>query len=426
MTVATIEAREQARAAPSRSSAHPLDLAGGAALLAGLLLVSWGGPEAVGVVVGSWLLAVAAGCAVSHRVHRGSVAVVVSLVLLALLALALSQRLGAANPTLHEVHDGGVVITDASADAVLHGRNPYAADFTTQLLDASRQADGTADPLAVDNPVAVHVPYLPGAVLLDAAPTAVAEALGLGWDARLLYLGIVAATVAVVLRTDRSAGVRLAICLAVLNPMTFYYLLWGSNDAAAGCLVLLAVLLARTRPALAGVLLALALSFKPIVAIMVLPLLLAVWLRGGRAALVRWWTLPATLAATALPFLLAGPGDLVEDTVRYNLGLTAERFPTSGIGLPARFGLFHGPVLALATLGLTLAAILVPILLVRRGRTEARVAVAACAGFVLLLTPARTFQVNYLLIPMAVSALVWTSGRLPTADRRLAAAVESP
>lgn len=388
-----------------------LVLATAAAVLAASGIV-FPGPESLGFVLAMWLLPAALGLVAVLRVRSAAVPCVLALAFVVGLGAGVAQRVGMPHPSLHQVHDGGVVATDHAADLARHGDNPYGADFAAELERRSVQPGGEVDPLAVDNPLASHYPYLPGAFLVDAVPLTVAHALGVGWDVRWLYFAMVAVVVLAVARSGWHPGVRTAMLLTLVNPMVAYYLLWGSNDAAVGALLVGSVLLSGRRQGTAdgwaAVLLALAISFKVVVGVMAVPILVAVHARHGWAGLRRWWPMAAVLAATIAPYFLAHPGDFIDDTVRFNLGGTPERFPTSGIGLPARLpGVFNGPVLTVSVVVLATLALVVPAWVVARRPTMPVVALAASAAFVVALAGARTFQVNYLLMPMMVSAVAW-------------------
>ena len=186
------------------------------------------------------------------------------------------------------------------------------------------------------------------------------------------------------------------------------YLAWGTNDLFAAALVVLALCWARDRPGLAGVTLAVALSTKVILAVVLPPLVFAVVLAGGWAAIRRWWTLPAALVLSCLPFLVAAPGDLLDDTIWFNLGRSKPLMPVSGIGLPAAFpGVVHGPILALISIAGLALCVLGPLWAVRRWPSVWTAGSAAAVGLLGLLIPARTFQTNYLVLVAVLVPLAW-------------------
>lgn len=155
-------------------------------------------------------------------------------------------------------------------------------------------------------------------------------------------------------------------------------------------------------------------SAKLLLAVLVPPLALVVWLTGGSGRAAAVVDVPAVLAATVVPALLADPGgEFLDDAVWFNLGRSEPRMPTSGIGIPAVAPGFDGVPLAVLTgLGLV-AALVLPLVAVRR-RPSVWVAGAA-SGLALLavLVPARTFQVNYLVLVAALLPLVLLASPRP-------------
>ena len=340
------------------------------------------------------------------RVARAMVPVAV--VVLALLSSwAAYARATGDGPLRDRTHDGGVIVTRAAADDLLHLRNPYTDDYRSDLPPSWLLVAGS-DGTNVANPVARHFPYLPAAALIHAPFVAAADAAGIRWDPRALgWLLLVGAMVALARRPE-PAWIRLGAICGIGGPFTIVYLAWGTNDLTAVALAVLALCWADRRPRLAGVVLALALSTKVLLAVLVPPLAFAVFLAGGWAALRRWWTVPATLLVTCLPFLAASPSDFLDDTVWFNLGRSKPLMPTSGIGLPAAHpGVFHGPVLGLLTLLGLVAALVVPLLAVRRWPSVWTAGASAGVALLFVLVPARTFQTNYLVLVASLLPLAW-------------------
>jgi hypothetical protein len=139
----------------------------------------------------------------------------------------------------------------------------------------------------------------------------------------------------------------------------------------------------------------------------------------------------AVLAAGMIPFLAWGPGDFVEDVIRFPLGLgrqrTAAGTPTLGAGLVRLFPSLRVP-LTLTLVGLVLA--LFVIVAVRRPPTTGWVA-ARHAGMVFLaamvLAPAARF--GYIVYPIDLLVWAWAlraakvsapSAALPTGGGRSA------
>lgn len=329
-------------------------------------------------------------------------------------------RASGPGPVRDRAHDGGVLVTRAAAEDLAHGRNPYTADFLPDLPRSWQAVQGT-DGTQVTNPVRDHYPYLPAAIVIHVPFVAGAGALGLTWDPRILGWLVLVATLVVLARRREPAWLRIGAMAGVGSALTVVFLSWGTNDSLAVGLAVLALCWADDRPRLAGATLAVALSVKPLLLVLVPPLALAVLLAGGWAALRRWWTLPAVLVATCVPLLLADPAAFVDDTVLFNLGRTRPLMPTSGIGLPAVApSTFHGVLLgAITVLGLV-AALVVPLWAVRRWPSVWTAGAASGIALLCVMVPARTFQTNYLVLVASLLPLGWLAyaaeQRSPHAD----------
>jgi hypothetical protein len=302
-------------------------------------------------------------------------------------------------------HDGGVLVTRAAAEEIRHGRNPYRTDYT-DVLPADWQEVQGIDGAHVANPVRFHFPYLPAAALVQVPFVVVGDALGWGWDTRWIGGAALVGAVVALARRREPAWARLGAVLGLVSVLTVLNLAWGTNDVFTAALAILAVCAIRRAP-LAGVLLALAVSAKVLLVVLVVPLALWVWLDGGWPALRRWWTFPAVMAATCLPYLIADPSSFLDDTVWFNLGRSSTNMPTSGIGIPAVHPGFGGPALAAVTaLGLV-AALVGPAWAVRRWPSPWVATAASGVALLAVLLPARTFQANYLVIVAALVSTVW-------------------
>ncbi len=385
-----------------------------AVVLVGLCATVWPGSPQWVVLAGFSVAAafglpllVAGSPATARRILPVAVGVVAVLAALAGWARATGDL-----PARDREHDGGVIVTRAAASEIRHGRNPYTADFGPLLPESWQLVQGTGGEL-VENPVRDHFPYLPAAALVHVPFVVAADAVGQTWDPRILGWAAVVAAMVVVARRPEPAWARLGAVLGVGSAFAIIYLSWGTNDPFAAALAVVALALADRAPGWAGVALAVAVSAKLLLAVLVPPLALVVWLTGGAAGLRRWWTFPAVLAATVIPALLADPGAFLDDAVWFNLGRSEPRMPTSGIGIPAVAPGFDGVPLAVLTgLGLV-AALVLPLVAVRR-RPSVWVAGAA-SGLALLavLVPARTFQVNYLVLVAALLPLVLLASPRP-------------
>ncbi|QXC61710.1 hypothetical protein KSP35_02360 [Aquihabitans sp. G128] len=389
--------------------AEQVRIAGLVAVIVGLGLAAWPAGE-LWVVLAGLSLAVGVGApllVVGHeRVARALLPAAVVLVV-AIGAWAPHARATGGGTARDRNHDGGVYVTREAARLALHGEDPYTARYAAVLPESWARVQG-ADGRRVANPVIDHEPYLPLSFLVQAPFVLVADAVGATWDPRILAWAALAALAVALARRPGSAAARLGAVLVAGNAFTFTYLAWGTNDSLAACAFLASLLLARRRPGWAGAALAVAISCKFLFLVAVPPLLVVVLARQGWAGVKRWWTAPALLAATCLPFLAWSPRAFVDDVLWFNLGKTKPLMPTSGLGLPAVApGAFHGLLLGLATLaGLAIAFGLVP-WLAHRLRSLAWVGPLTALGLLGLLVPARTFQWNYLVLVVAAAASGW-------------------
>lgn len=351
-----------------------------------------------GVAVPLWLVAL--------RPRGLALVALAALVLVVPLAVRTS-RLAETPATQESAHDGGVHVTRAAADDVLAGRNPYAADFGADLPAdwmVLRVVPGEETP----NPVVDHMPYLPAAFLVAVPGVLLERAVGVGGDPRWVMGLMVLGAVVALARRQEAGWARAAAVFAFGSAFVLGYAAWGTNDAAAAALVVLAALGARRHPGWAGAALALAVAYKAPLALAAVPW--AVWVvrHDGWAALRRWWTAPAVLAATTLPYLLWSPSDLVDDTLRFWAGRTDTPFPASGLGLAYRLpDLMEGPLGGPITVACAAAGLLGAVVLARRVAHPAILPVAAALVLLGLLIPARTFQPNYLALVTGCLSCAW-------------------
>jgi hypothetical protein len=231
------------------------------------------------------------------------------------------QRFASGQP-LRFAHDGGVIQTEESARFLLRGVNPYAADFSSTPLA------GVAIP-----GILRHNPYLPASFLLPAPLIALADAAGLPFDQRIVYLLLYAAGVwlAPLAFRHRGAGELAQTCFA-LNPLVVPYVVVGRNDIYIISLLLFAVaaLARRHAPAFFSCL-ALACAVKQFAWLVAPYLLMCAWRAWPRRTFWRGMAAGGALfAAMVLPFLAWGPADFVDDVYRFNAGLSRDSYPLGG------------------------------------------------------------------------------------------------
>ncbi|HYN69893.1 MAG TPA: hypothetical protein VEX41_06770 [Candidatus Eisenbacteria bacterium] len=232
------------------------------ALLVGLLLVLQpGGPTSVALLAMAVLLATLV-ASLEWRIER--VALVV------LLGVGLALRIAIKDQVGSDVLD----VVAAAIDRTLGGENPYGVGY-----DAS-------------NPPGAPYPYGPLALLWY---------LPFADRPRVVELLVSAAILTALAIRGRFLGLAVYATAPVLVSLTSD----GSNDTSAGLLILAALLAAGRRPVLGGILLAVAVAFKPY-ALAWAPGLL--WWGGGAAAT---GFLVASVVAWAPVLLVWGPGSFL-------------------------------------------------------------------------------------------------------------------
>lgn len=257
----------------------------------------------------------------SHRLKVAALALLVGGLLVAPGVYSISRQ--GPDPILHD----GIHVTDAAADRLLQGLNPYGHDYVDSA--ALRRVPLFEAPV---NWSLGHYPYTPGSILLDlplrAFPSLHANMTWL-WPVSLLVLCLAAYFV------GRTPGEQRAMVIAVgLSPFLADIYFGQHNDVLMLALVLAAVALARRqRLGWAGLMVGLALTMKQ-TAVLVLPLAaLLAYRYGSRRGLLRMVAAAAiAFAVITLPFLLWDPAAFVRDTATFFFGSGTENDPVRGWG----------------------------------------------------------------------------------------------
>ncbi|GAC1455809.1 MAG: hypothetical protein NVSMB8_01640 [Candidatus Limnocylindrales bacterium] len=232
------------------------------------------------------------------------------------------------------VHDGAIMIEEAGRK-LLHGQNPYVADYLDTPLFYWPM---------VNNPALYHLTYFPSLFLVTTPFVWLFDRIGIFWDQRYLYLPAFIATCAVAPLLVRGAARRLSLAALIgLNPQLFPFVVEGRNDF----FVLLflfggVILLQRERRTLACLAIAAAAAAK-LHALFLLPFLVVYLVATRRprtsrevlGALKPLLPALALLAVTFIPFLLNDWNAFYDDVVRYNAGGAAWTYPISGVGFSA-------------------------------------------------------------------------------------------
>lgn len=239
-------------------------------------------------------------------------------------------------PVAVVVHDGGVLQTEAAADALWRGRDPYAVDYAdTAMAQSPHSRPQLWRAMGYDrNPAFDFFPYPPFNAIAAAVLAPPCRAVLGGYDHRLFHLVCAAALGALCWWLPRRPELRPpALALGLLAPLPFGGLVEGTNDiACVAALAAAAYASHHQRPRTAALAVAVAAGFKQL-AWIALPIYLA-WRLATRTPREVWaesWPALLVLAAWSLPFLLWHPSDFLYDLV-WAQGVD---YPVRGTGLGA-------------------------------------------------------------------------------------------
>lgn len=310
---------------------------------------------------------------------------------------------------------------ELAGNGLRHGDDPYGRDYSHTGLERFYSLDGSVRAGTLRTQVALHhFAYFPGTALLAAAWGVLPRPFS---DFRFLValctLGLLASAFAF----PGPLPVRAALgVLAAANPIAVRATWFGTADAPAVLLLLLAFAAAmRRRPVLAGLLIGAAVLTKQFALAGVPFLAVLLFLQAGRAALARATAAGIALFALGtLPFVAAGPSAFWHDTVSYGSGT----YRIVGYGLSAllvKAGVLHDrhstyPFLPLVALVWLPATVL---LAWHQLRTRSSYLAGACfaASVFLLLFLGRVFQISYLVWPLeglVLAGLLGAGQRRPT------------
>ena len=285
-----------------------------------------------------------------------------------------------------------------------HGESPYGHDYRYTGMERFYTMDGHRSP-RTDRMVALrHFPYFPG----SAAVAAVWDGLPAPWrDYRLFVALCTLLLVPAALLFPGPLGCRLAVGAALAcNPVALRLAWFGNADAPCVLAIVTAFGLAsRGRYRSAGATLAVAVLFKQFALAAVPALLVLIAVRASRRhAGAAAATGAAVLAAAFLPFLLASPAAVWNDTVAFGTG--SFHIASYGMsGVLARFGVVgrHSadyPALMLMLLVWAPVTAYAALLQWRSRAAWAAGASFTVSVFVLLMV-ARVFQESYILYPLS-------------------------
>jgi len=226
----------------------------------------------------------------------------------------------------------GAFQTQLAGDFVLHGIDPYGADYGRAGLAAAPWGE------SFPSPALHHLVTWPGQFLLPLPLQALSRLVFGWWDERVFLL--VAAVAIWLLLGALFPGIpgRMAAVALFLVPGHSLLAVLGDNDLPVLALLLAALLAARHRRfLLMGLLLGCAIATKQH-AVLAVPLMVGfAAVRGAdRRTVVRAAVAGGVaVAVVLLPFVLWDGAAFVRDTVIFLVGGGSEAYPINGFGLSA-------------------------------------------------------------------------------------------
>jgi hypothetical protein len=346
----------------------------------------------------------------SGRLPRWAAAGLTAVVIVLLLAPASLLAVGLRDATQPwKFTNDSTYQIEIAGDMVLDGETPYGRDYRGTGLERFYPAAGFEG--SPDRQVALtHFAYFPGTPLTAAVWRLLPSPFD---DYRLFVLLATLAAAAIVLLFPAPLHWRLAGAAAVAaNPLAVRAAWFGTADMPSIALVLLAFALAmRSRPVAAAAALGGALLLKQFALVAVPFVAVLLVLRGvPRRRLVQSaLAFLGVVVAGFLPFLIADPGAVWDDTIAYGTGTyRIIGYGLAGIlvgaGVIDRDGDYPFALLAL----LVWVPITTWLLL---GQVRSRAAWTAGGGFAIsifvLFWLSRVFQNSYLLWPLCALVLAF-------------------
>jgi hypothetical protein len=299
---------------------------------------------------------------------------------------------------------------EIAGDLVLHGHNPYGHDYEGSGLERFYPAADN-QPEGITQVALEHFAYFPGTALSAAAWRLLPRPFD---DYRILVLLATLALLPAALLFPGALHVRLAVgAVLAANPLMVHGAWFGTADAPALlALVLAFALLARGRLAWAAASLGAALALKQF-ALVAVPFFAVMLFTIGvprRAFYRAGAAFAGVFVASVLPFLIADPGALWDDTVAYGAGT----YRIIGYGLAAilfNVGLIDGRFDYYPFVPLAFALWLPLTVWLLWSQRRAATLWAGAAGFsvsmFVLLFLSRVFQSSYLVWPLTGIAIAY-------------------
>ncbi len=349
---------------------------------------------------------------------------------LGLTARQIIIRPGNARPS--GVYDGAVQSEEA-ADFLLHGKNPYGADYRGTPYAVLNAIPSSG--IGPGNPVWYHYIYPPLTFLIFVPIRILQPLLGPLADYRLISVGALLLLAWLLVRRTKDISTKTTTLLLTLgNPLLWMYAIIGANETLLALAIVGSTLLfERQRWTWSGVLFGAAIASKQ-VAWLLIPLWLY-WLwrqvRSGditalQARNVLFGTC-GTVAVLFLPFFIWGPARLWTDLVVFATGSIANTYPLAGTTFLQYLHVFHVIASPWSPVPVYLFQLLVGVPMfvmtarwVHRNRSISTWLVAATVFMLSLLLVGRYFNNNFLTTPVAFLATAYLLEATSTPTERQA------
>jgi hypothetical protein len=239
-----------------------------------------------------------------------------------------------ANPQVNLTHDN-VIQMELAAGFLIHGINPYGADYTnTPLADYNQ-----GKVYGVANPALHHLINLPGHLLLTTGFYELFHRLAGYYDERMLYLLVYLVLLVIASRLGSNETERQrSVILIGLNPLLVPFMIEGRNDVLALTFLVASLLaLYNRKRRITAFLFALTFSIKAFAWPFLPFIAVALFVQGGntfrsrlKSALVPFGIGLVTVTALFGPFLIWNARALFDDIIRYPGGGLATSYPIAG------------------------------------------------------------------------------------------------
>lgn len=253
---------------------------------------------------------------------------------LLVMILATRQLAYRSNEILPLTDNDGAIQSREAARFLLHGVNPYQADYGTTPFRIFPSPVGEG----VENLARTHYAYPPLQFLIMVPTVFINERFQTEFDTQIIYLFVFLLFTVVVVSLSPTWRLRTRLLvLTAGNAWLIYLILAGFNDIVfVTLLAAAAAFTVRKHPLLGAAMLGLAFVSKQ-TAWLTFPLWLAYWWYNRKQYSFPWWrpfTVTAVVAITIiLPFVIWSPGAYFDDTIRYVSGAIPFTYPISGATL---------------------------------------------------------------------------------------------